>query len=114
MLVLPGAGTGVDTTRKQVWSAGSPGLPGAGTEEDFLGRALDSGDLDGDGHADLAITTSFAEDTGQVTYLDGAVRVLYGSGAGLTAARTQTWRQATPGAPGSPETDDAFGLLGGS
>ncbi|MEP7090634.1 MAG: FG-GAP-like repeat-containing protein [Nocardioidaceae bacterium] len=108
VLVLPGAVTGVDTSRKQVWSAESPGIPGA-VKELVFGGALASGDLDGDGHADLAIATSFAEAAGPVAYADGAVRVLYGSGAGLTAARTQSWRQATPGVAGHSEPDDAFG-----
>jgi hypothetical protein len=38
------------------------------------------------------------------------VHVLYGSAAGLTAAGSQLWSQASPGVAGEPEGADFFGL----
>jgi FG-GAP repeat len=64
-------------------------------------------DFDGDGFDDLAVGVR-GED---VDDLDdaGAVNVLFGSAAGLTAAGAQIWHQASPGVPGVAEPVDLFG-----
>jgi FG-GAP repeat len=69
------------------------------------------GDFNGDGFADLAIGVP-GEDIGDFPsiYEDaGAVNVLHGSAAGLTAAGDQQFSQATPGVQGVAEVDDRFG-----
>jgi hypothetical protein len=65
------------------------------------------GDFNGDGFADLAIGVP-GEDIGTLTNA-GAVNILYGSAAGLTAAGNQLFSQATPGVEGVAEVDDRFG-----
>jgi hypothetical protein len=65
-----------------------------------------AGDFDDDGFADLAIGVP-GEDLG--TAVDaGAVQILYGSPAGLTADGNQLLAQTLPGL-GAPETGDRFG-----
>ena len=65
-------------------------------------------DFNGDGYADLAVGTPF-EDVGAAADA-GAVTVLYGSAAGLTAAGSQQWTQDSPGVPDSAEAGDQFGV----
>jgi hypothetical protein len=54
-----------------------------------------SGDFNGDGLADLAVGSPY-EDVGTVADA-GAVNILYGSGAGLSAAGNQLWHQDVDG-----------------
>jgi len=83
---------------------------------DQFGAALAAGDFDDDGVFDLAVGAP-GEDIGAAGNA-GAVTVLYGSPAGLTAAGSQTLFQGS-GAGGAAETGDAFGsavasgILGG-
>ena len=64
-------------------------------------------DFDGDGYADLAVGV-FGEDQGGRRDA-GAVQVMYGSAAGVTA-RDQLWHQGRKGVKGALETEDKFGL----
>ena len=63
-------------------------------------------DFDGDGYADLAVGVP-GESLRGVKYA-GAVQVLYGSAAGVTA-RDQLWHQGRKGVKGAPEKGDSFG-----
>ena len=63
-------------------------------------------DFDGDGYADLAVGVPF-EDVRGVTDA-GAVQVLYGSAAGVSA-RDQLWHQGKKGVKGALEKGDRFG-----
>lgn len=107
VLVLYGAPSGAGGGDREVWTEGTPGLGSAATAEDHFGWALAAGDLDGDGYSDLAIGTPgrTVGKTGDA----GAVFVIYGSAAGLTAARSQTWTLASDGVRGSPSSNDALG-----
>src|SRR6266511_2155184 len=64
-------------------------------------------DFDNDGFVDLAVGTP-SEDVG-TTVNAGAVTVLYGSAAGLSATGSQQFTQDTAGVPDAVEGDDDFG-----
>ncbi|MEW1643674.1 esterase [Streptomyces sp. NPDC091219] len=89
------------------WSQNSPGVPGAAEHGDAWGNDLSVGDVDGDGCADIAVGAP-GEDIGTVRDA-GAVWLLRGSRAGVTATGAQSFDQNTAGIPGTAETDDAWG-----
>jgi hypothetical protein len=111
--VLYGSAADLTTTGNQQWLQGSGGVVGVAEESDFFGSALAGGDFNNDGAVDLAISAPF-EDVGSV--LDaGAINVLYGSAARLTATGNQQFFQGSGGMIGVAEDGDAFGfaLAGG-
>jgi hypothetical protein len=67
----------------------------------------DGADYNGDGFDDLAIGVS-SEDINGVSFA-GAVNVLYGTAAGLTADGNQFWHQDRPGIKETAEAGDEFG-----
>jgi len=69
------------------------------------------GDFNGDGYDDLAVGIPNEDVTagGIDNYDAGAVTVIYGSAAGLTAAGNQVWTQGTADMPDVVEPGDAFG-----
>lgn len=105
--VLYGSEDGLSTDRVQWWHQDRPDVEDLVEPEDFFGTSLATGDFDGDGFADLAIGVP-GEDVGTVEDA-GAVNVLYGSSAGLTAAGDQIWHQDHPGIDDTAETFDEFG-----
>ena len=106
--VLYGSAADLTTTGNQQWLQGSGGVIGVAEESDFFGSALAAGDFNNDGAVDLAISTPF-EDVGSV--LDaGAINVLYGSAARLTATGNQQFFQGSGGVIGVAEDGDTFGL----
>lgn len=107
VLVLRGSATGILDTGAQLWSQDSPGIPGEGAMDDGFGAAVAMSDLNGDGHADLAIGSPWAA-IGS-TREAGTVTVIYGSATGLTADGSQLWSEATEGVPGTPASGDRFG-----
>jgi FG-GAP repeat/FG-GAP-like repeat len=109
VLVLPGTSSGMDTAHPRVWSSDSSGVPGTAEAQDAFGGAMDAGDLDGDGRADLAVGVVGDDASPQEGFDAGAVDVLFGSPSGLTAARSQRWSQATPAVSGFPRRFDGFG-----
>ena len=105
--VLYSSSTGLSAAGDQFWDQGKPGIPGSPEKLDNYGRALISGDFNGDGHFDLAIGIPY-EDIGTVVNA-GGVNVLYGSSNGLSTAATQFWDQNKPGIEGIAETGDFYG-----
>jgi hypothetical protein len=65
-------------------------------------------DFNGDGYADLAVSTIY-EPAPDGTPWVGGVNVLYGSAAGLSAAGDQLFTEDSPGIAGSARKDDYFG-----
>ena len=92
--VLRGSAGGLTATGNQIWNQDSAGIANAAEAGDGFGNALAVGDFNSDGFDDLAIGVR-GEDVGTATNA-GAVNVLFGSAAGLTATGNQFW---TPGQP---------------
>jgi hypothetical protein len=106
--VLNGSAAGLSSAGDQIWHQDSPGIEGeADHDEDFGWFSLSAADFDADGFADLAIGL-FGEDVGGAS-LAGAVNVLYGSPAGLSAQRNQLWNQNSPGVESQAGVVERFG-----
>lgn len=106
--VINGSATGPSSTRTVI-NQDSPGVPGGSEKGDGFGAELDLGDVNGDGHLDLAIGAP-GESVGSAART-GAVTVLYGAadGSGITTSGAQWFSQNSPGVPNSDETGDNFG-----
>jgi hypothetical protein len=100
--VLYGGASGVGS-RSQALSQGN----GAGQVEsgDRFGEALSAGNLNGDGYGDLEAGAP-GEDGTTLTDI-GAVNLVYGASAGLTASGAQQLTQSTGGS--AAEQGDGFG-----
>lgn len=83
------------------------GVPGSGETDDGFGSAVSTGDINGDGYADVAVAAS-GEDIGSAGEA-GSVTVLFGSASGLTTNGAQSYTQNTSGVPGTAEAWDRFG-----
>jgi hypothetical protein len=81
------------------FSQQTAGIPGTAAEDDYFGRLLATGDADGDGRAELAVSASG----------DGYVTVIPGSEAGLAYRDAKVWNQDSPGIPDTTEPDDFWG-----
>ena len=102
--VIYGSGGGPTAAGNQRWRQGDDGIDGSSERDDTYGRALASGDFNGDGFDDLAVGVPGENGS------SGAVSVIYGSAAGLTAAGNQRWRQGDNGLEGRREDGDSFGF----
>lgn len=76
------------TRGERLWHADVPGVPGAAEGGDVFGWSMATGDLNADGHLDLAVGAP-GEVIGARTFTSGAVTVLYGSSGGLTSRGAQ-------------------------
>src|SRR2546427_3747371 len=90
--VLYGSVNGLSASGNRVFTENTPGIAGDGAERnDLFGASLATGDMNGDGFADLAIGI---RQEGVGTHASaGAVIVLNGSATGLTTAASQFWTQ---------------------
>ena len=109
--VLLGAGGGLSSTGNQFWTQNSAGVLDSAEAGDSFGAALASGDVNRDGHADMAIGVP-GESVGTVAGA-GALNTLYGSAGGLTSAANQLWSQDTPNVLDQAEANDQFGAAMG-
>jgi hypothetical protein len=82
-------------------------VPGAGETDDAFGSAVSTGDINGDGYADVAVA-AHGEDLGTVAEA-GSVTVLFGSASGLKTSGATSYTQDTSGVPGTAEAWDRFG-----
>jgi len=105
--VIYGSPAGLSEEGNQFWTQDSPGVEDGGESTDSFGSALAPGDFDGDGFADLAIGVPLERVDG-VRHA-GAVNVLYGAPAGLTATGDQLWNQNSLDIQDSAEVNDRFG-----
>ena len=90
--VLFGSATGLATERMQTWTMDSPGIDLPREVGDGFGYALTVGDLGRGPEARLAIGAPGRDGS-------GAVLVLFGGAAGLSAEGHQLWRQGRTDCP---------------
>jgi hypothetical protein len=105
--VLYGGGGGLAAVGNQQFWQGAGGVVGTAEDFDQFGLALDAGDFNNNGVADLAVGVP-GESIGAI-FETGAVNVLYGSGGGLAGAGSQLFSQASAGVAGNAEPFDHFG-----
>jgi hypothetical protein len=104
--VIYGSATGLTSTDDQLWSQDSTDVLDGPQKDDEFGFAVAPGDFNGDGFADLAIGVPY-EDTNQED--SGAVNVLYGTPAGLSAGGNQFWTRDSDGIIGDERQGAQFG-----
>ncbi len=85
LVITYGSANGLESSKIQVVSQSSSGVPGASEDGDRFGAAAASADFNNDGYADLAVGAP-GEDTAEGG--TGAVTVLWGSKAGLVGGTT--------------------------
>lgn len=104
--VIYGGPDGLTAGGNQLWTQAKAAVKGDAKAGDLFGTAVATGDFDHDGRDDLAIGTP-GDKVGVATGA-GAVNVVYGSGAGLTAGGNQRFSQRD-GAGAVSAFDDNFG-----
>ena len=85
------------------------GMDGQYEATDLFGRALASGDFDGDSYVDLAVGIPF-EDIHDPGDNEGAVQILYGSADGIAIEGNWFVHQDTLDIAGTAQPGDRFGL----
>jgi hypothetical protein len=107
--LLYGSHPGLDRTGVQLWTQDTPGIHGEAQANDLFGRTLAIADFNGDHTGDLAVG-AIGETVNGFPFA-GAVQVILGTHAGLTARSNQFWTQDTPGIDDQAERGDAFGII---
>jgi hypothetical protein len=108
--ILYGSSEGLSTAGSQWFDQNTPGMAhGAAETGDRFGDAFAVGDLNDDGHVDLAAGAP-GEAIGTTKYA-GGVNVLFGSPEGLSTLGSLWFDQNTPGMPDTlAEYLDGFGF----
>ena len=101
------AGSGLTDSGNQLFDQDTGAVPGTAEQSDLFSDALSTGDLNGDGIADLVIGAE-GEDVGGDNGA-GAFNVLYGAAGGLTDVGSQEWDQDSAGIDDAAEPDDILG-----
>lgn len=106
--VLYGSAGGLTAAGDRLFTQDSAGVPGAAAAGEAFGLALAAADFGKSAGDDLAIGAPgmMSEDVSTA----GAVNILYGSVAGLSASGSQQFTQDTPGVEDVAELGDAFGF----
>ena len=94
--VLYGSDNGLTMAGHQTWTEDSRGIPGTSEDGGHFGDALAAADLGKSTYDDLAIGIPEEYES------SGAVTVIYGTDAGLTAAGNQRWTPHSKGLPQNP------------
>jgi hypothetical protein len=103
--VIYGSARGLTAARNQAWT--QLDFPDEARPLRLVGDTA-AGDFDGDGYTDLAIGLYPADP--ELVPLTGAVRILYGSRAGLQKGRTRLLTSTSPGLPAFRAAEDySFG-----
>ncbi|MFD3457410.1 FG-GAP-like repeat-containing protein [Streptomyces sp. NPDC058691] len=110
--VLYGSAKGVSASRRATFSLSTPGITGLAQTADHFGQSTASGDLDGDGFADLVVGIP-GKDIGSAVDA-GAATVLFGSKGGLHGPDSLSLRDDTPKTKGGFATGLATGRFTGA
>jgi FG-GAP repeat protein len=109
LIVLYGTSGGLSAAGAQEWSQNSTGIADKPEGEDGFSFTLAAADFGKSPHADLAVGVSGEGFERAGLDVAGAVHVIYGTSAGLSAAGSQFWSQRSPGLKDSAEYRDRFG-----
>ncbi|MEU1849522.1 FG-GAP and VCBS repeat-containing protein [Streptomyces sp. NPDC019990] len=112
--VVYGTANGLDSSKRQIISQATDGIPGVPETQDYFGDRLTTGDLDDDGYTDLIVGVH-AEQIGS-TGDSGALTVVWGGASGLKTATDMSaplpenrnelgWSVATGDFDGDGDTD---------
>lgn len=105
--VVYGSASG-PSSRTKAYTQNTAGIPDSSETGDSFGNELTLGDINGDGHLDLAVSAE-GESLSGVKHT-GAVTVILGSASGLVpGSGTQFFSQNTAGVPNTNEANDYFG-----
>ncbi len=105
--VIYGSGDRLTSIGDQVWFQDVAGIADASEASDWFGLSVECGDFNDDGYADLVIGVPL-EDVGTAASA-GAIHLLFGSEAGLTADDSLFLHRDVPGVAGTTESGERFG-----
>jgi hypothetical protein len=104
--ILYGSAAGLSTVSSHMWDQNQLGTDPAESGDGF-GAAVATGDVNGDGFADLAVGVPGEGVSGHAGA--GAVNILLGSASGLTATGTEFWTHDSSNINNTAESGDNFG-----
>ena len=99
---LPGASAGLTATGSKSWSQNTGAVPGTAEKDDNFGYAVVTGDFNGDGKADVAVSAPFETIGSAIS--GGNVTILPGTATGPTDVGSKEWDQGSTNILGSVET----------
>ncbi|MFD4551710.1 FG-GAP-like repeat-containing protein [Streptomyces sp. NPDC058466] len=102
VLVLYGSPSGLSRTHRKLITESTAGVPGTAESADWFGEATTTGDFDGDGYADLAVSAPGEDYTSGATSWKeaGQVKLIWGGPNGLTQHGATTVKLGTPAVQG--------------
>ncbi|GAA3774710.1 FG-GAP-like repeat-containing protein [Streptomyces phyllanthi] len=84
--IVYGTASGLDTSKRQIISQATTGIPGTPESDDDFGEHLTTGDLDRDGYTDLVVGVSSERLGSDIESESGALTVVWGGASGLKTA----------------------------
>ena len=105
--VIYGSVDGLTSIGDQLWTQDSAGIADTAEAGDVFGIAVECGDFNNDGYADLVIA-SVLEHVGAISDA-GAIHLLFGSAQGLTATDSLFLHRDIPGVAGQAGSNDNWG-----
>ena len=110
--ILFGSAAGLTGISDQLWTQDTAGIDDESEVSDAFGLSIAVGDFGGTSHVDLAIGVPYEDFGPEADEVQdaGAVQILLGSPAGLTAAGSQFWTQDSGFVLDQMERFDYFGL----